>query len=291
MTTHPLNQHFDTIYALYVNHKELTNITYKLDSYGIKYRPIMGVIGLTNPDHKKYPHLTHGSYGHLCSFIKILQDAITNNYNNILLLEYDVYFCDDFINRFVPMKDYKLYYLGAAQNKFYKEDTWSKITIVDNYYHPYKTLGTFALAINSSIFQEMLNMLLTYEKPTDVILHKIQEKYNKECYVAYPNVICCDVVNSTTSNRKPIDQLESMKSYRWSLTYDIINKYILGNKSNKKLVISVNSYITPYEIIVNNISYKPTVRQGKIEILIGGIKVNIITVIIKNLFINSLHLE
>lgn len=278
---------FSHVYALYINENELVNITHKLNRYNIQFEPFKGTIGLECELHKKYK-LTPGSFGHVCSIISILQDAIKCNYNNILLLEPDVYFCTDFEQQFVPKDDFKLYYLGASQHKFYREETWSKIEILDNYYHPYKTLGTFALAIDNSIYQEIIDILVKYEKPTDVALIEIQEKYRNECFVAYPNVICCDTIHSTTSKRPAlIDQLTIMKNYRWTRKYDIFNLYKLQVTHNKMLEISVNGCMDPYggKVIINGKSMKPLIKNNKIMIRLdvnGSVLVEVVGIFVNH---------
>lgn len=264
---------FSHVYALYIYENELVNITHKLNHYGIQFEPFKGTIGIDCELHKKYK-LTPGSFGHVCSFISILQDAIKNNYENILVIEPDVYFCSDFADRFVKRDDFKLYYLGASQNKFYREETWPKIEIKDNYYNPYKTLGTFALAIDNSVYQEIIDLLVHYEKPTDVALIEIQEKYNKECYVAYPNVICCDVIHSTTSKRPTvIKQLDIMKNYRWTLKYDIFNLYKLTVNGQRLLSIDINGQIGGNEsrLVINGKEYKPLIKNNKVIVRLDGI--------------------
>jgi len=254
-----------------VYENELVNITHKLNHYGIKFEPFKGTIGINNELHKKYK-LTPGSFGHVCSFISILQDAIKNNYETILVLEPDIYFCTNFDKYFAPIKDFKLYYLGGSQYKFYKEETWPQINILDNYYHPYKTLGTFALGMHKSIYQEIIDNLLKYEEPTDVALIKLQDKYNKECYVAYPNVICCDTVNSTTSKRPIIiSQLATMKNYRWTRQYDIFNVYNINTSGSKILEIDINGQIGEYKIVINGKIMRPLIKNNKMRINVCGL--------------------
>lgn len=249
-----MNNLFDHIYVLYINKTELYNITKKLSYYNINFEPFLGVNGknIRNPT-----NLSSGAYGHSQSFILIIKDAIKNNYKNILILEPDIYLSSTPLPTPLSLPPYKLLYLGASQDKFYNENTWESITLAP-FYHAYKTLGTFALAIDQTIYQEVINAI-DFKTPTDVCLTNLQETYKSDCYVIYPNIICCDTVKSTTSTRPPINQLESMKKYKWTLKYDIINWYSFEVRRLVKnnLIIKINSFMDNYKIIIDGKVHVP----------------------------------
>ena len=103
----PLNKHFDNIYLLYISQKEINKVKHKLYKHNIKVQYFKGVNGKKElydkykNFHNKKRISSIGAFGHLHSFINILKDAINNNYNKILILEADIYFCrktDLFLN-------------------------------------------------------------------------------------------------------------------------------------------------------------------------------------------------
>lgn len=243
---------------------ELRNIRPKIETRDIQVQYFEGINGkdydsgydVYNENYKKYSPtpLSPGSYGHLLSFRKIIRDAMMKKYKKILILESDIYFCENFFDNVAKYLelDYKLLYLGASQNMFYTEPTWEYIEErnpdMDNngYYQAYKTLGTFAIAIDSSIFGECEEQFQKLECPTDVCLTKIQDKYRSQCYVTYPNLICCNIVKSSTSHvRNRRVQLEFMENNRWLREYDFNDIFLLRGIEGKEydLVLEINSYI------------------------------------------------
>jgi hypothetical protein len=269
MSKHPLNQHFDNIYVPYINSTELSNIKWKLEEEGITVEYFKGYNGLTmngneyttflknqvikKKTNKNIVALTKGQYGHLKTFTKICDDAIKKNYKKILCLEPDIYLCENFKEEFVHYEniDYKILYLGGSQYCFYKEKTWETVEkknrnmIENKYYHPYKTLGTFAIALDCTIFGEFLDSLKKMERPTDVILTYFQEKYAYASYVCYPNVVSCNVVKSSTSGirKKKIVQTQTIAKYRWNLNYDTRKRIVINSTKNKtyKIIFMINS--------------------------------------------------
>src|SRR3989304_6407530 len=182
-----LNSCFDNIYVLYINSTEKYRIEQKLMKHAIVAEYFLGVDGKNEKDKYAnylayyktldqtiYKELTVGQFGHTCSFIEILKDGIKKGYKKILILEADVYFADNFKNlkKYTEL-DYKLLYLGCSQNKYYAEDTWitvqknNKDIIKNGYYKAYKTLGTFALAIDKSMFEPYLRLLQKFMYTSD----------------------------------------------------------------------------------------------------------------------------
>jgi GR25 family glycosyltransferase involved in LPS biosynthesis len=259
-----LNKYFDHIYVLYIDQDELDRIQAKL--IGVKVEYYMGVDGRKELDrYNKYVQnaknredekiLNPGSYGHILSFTNILRDARKHKYQNILILEPDIYFCRDFTNKLDDLmnsiKHYKLLYLGASQYKYYNEHTWNNIKEKDNYYLAYKTLGTFSIAIDSSMYDIIIKNLLEIKAPTDVCLVNIQEEYPNDCLVSYPNIICCDITKSKTGVTR--NQLEFNKLLRWDLIkYDFtdIHTYQTEYKSWYEINLTVNSYYDDYKLLL-----------------------------------------
>lgn len=304
-----LNQYFDRIYVPYIDDNEINHMKWRLEELGVEVEYFRGYNG-----HKciKYDNflkaqiikkksdssiilLTKGQYGHINTFINILKDAKKNNYNRILCLEPDIYFCKDFNDKYNNYKDidYRILYFGASQNWFYKENTWETIKINNiGYYNAYKTLGTFAIAFNKTIYDEVINEISLFKAPTDVALTKIQEKYN-DIFVCYPNIICCNVTNSTTNGIKSnkVIQIDRMKGNKWILEYDTRDKYdIIINDINKvvTIILYVNSVMDNNKIEVN-CDNKIINKGGIYEIIIEKPK-KIIKMTLNNFFIDKYEL-
>lgn len=232
---HLLNKFVDNIYVLYINQAEHNNIKEKIDELGLKveyFKGVNGSMGNLYANYEKWYNnnnanikLSKGSFGHISSFLKIINDAILKNYSKIILFEPDIYLCDNFELELEKYKDLiensKLFYLGANQNMFYSETTWNHIDIEGNHYKCYKTLGTFAVIIDKSIFKEIYDQCSLMTEPSDVCLTHLQAKYRKKCIVSYPNLICCDVTESMTASGR--NQLTTMEKLHWT------KKYIFDN--------------------------------------------------------------
>lgn len=276
-----LNKYFDNIYVLHIDNEEVQKITPKLNKRSIKVQFFEGVNGHKNLDRyvayaktfdTKYENLiknnqyirklNQGSFGHIMSFINILKDAKQKNYKKILILEPDIYFCDNFDNRCKKYLDmeYDLLYFGASQNLFYREETWDYIDrhfqkeLKNGYYNAYNTLGTFALAINSTVFNDCIDALIKMEAPTDVSLISIQHKNNKKSIVCYPNIICCDVTHSKTSLKK--NQVETMKSLRWNIKYEFEDEFSYKTEINSwyEITLEINSYLPNFTLNILDVN-------------------------------------
>jgi len=158
-----------------------------------------------------------GQWGCLMSHIKVIQDAITNNYKNILILEDDVNFDINIINNIYKVSniiennpEWKIIYLGGGQND------WSKVDIQHTYYHPNNTTGTFAYMVNVAFYQELLDTYSSMLKPADVYLMQLQERYHSDMYVLFPNLIICDLLDSSTGGSYDIMGVSYWKEkFKW----------------------------------------------------------------------------
>lgn len=230
-----LNKYFDHIYVPYINDKEMYNSQSLLKQHNVTAQYFKGINGkLKDKEYALFTNKTNiptlGCYGNLLTFIQLMQDAIKNNYNSILILEPDIYFCTEFANKLeqytdLLTNDYKILFLGASQH------VWKNIYIIDNrYYHPHLTCGAFAWSLKRSVFEEYLQLLETMTKPTDIITFNLFKKYTEKCYVIYPSLICCNVTNSNTNNKR--NQKELTNKFKWNLKYDYTNYFTIKNIKN-----------------------------------------------------------
>lgn len=277
-----LNQYFDKIYVLYINDAELIRIKEKLNKMNIHADLFKGVNGYLEKDiYNEYKNknndsniLNCGSFGHISSFINIINDAIQNSYKKILILEPDIYFCTEFnercTNYFKNIHDFKLLYFGASQNMIYKESTWQYIDnnyhseLANGFYYAYNTLGTFAIGIDQSIFTDLVQLLEPKKNPTDVYILELQKKYVSSCFVLYPNIICCDVSQSKTTFKK--NQIEAINGLRWTLRYDFSDLYIFKTEVAEwyEFELVINSAYDNYKISImddNNNTVMPDITK------------------------------
>lgn len=145
----------------------------------------------------------------LLSHLQIILDAKKNNYKRILIFEDDIIFHKDYKSRMskVVNSEWKILYLGASQFD------WTGIVIDNDFYRCKKTLGTFAYAIDCSLFDEIIYLLENGKSSIDNLLTQIQKKYQNDCKVLFPNVISCDVVDSDIRESK--DDTEYRINMKW----------------------------------------------------------------------------
>ena len=133
----------------------------------------------------------NNQYGHVNAMINILNDAIKNNYENILILEYDVHFhvifpsiLNDTINK---LEDYSIIYLGSSKHNN---------CIIDHSKNIYKGMtGTFAIILNKCTFYDFKDKLEQKLYPSDLCLIKVCEKYKP--YVGIIDSIISNIENSS----------------------------------------------------------------------------------------------
>ena len=190
---------------LYIDRKKkiLSNIKFK---YFLKNNKNIGLFR------------SYGSFGCLLSNIKIIENAIDNNYENILILQDDIYFHKNFNNLFSEylrkIEHFTGIYLGFSQHK-----STSKKHINE------KTAGLFSILLNKKCFQEILNEYRKYQDPDDVCVAKILgNKYIDTSYKINPPLIIPDTTKSNNIIDRPLK--EHSKKMGWNLElYDLSEPY------------------------------------------------------------------
>ena len=213
---HYINSYFDQIYCINLDRRldRWVVVKNKFKKLGLDIKRISGVDGnlLSDDILKKYINRNKCEVGCMLTHYNIIEDAKKNNYKRILVFEDDILFIEDFHNKFNEKiknisKDWVLLYLGATQhsiiNEYYKD-----------YYIPHVTDGTFAVAFDSSIYDEIL-LDKDIDFPIDGKLHRLQKKYNNKCFVLFPNLIIADVSDSDI--RKSRNNDEFRKKMKWNL--------------------------------------------------------------------------
>lgn len=164
-----------------------------------------------------------GVLGNLKSLIRILEDAKKNKYKKILLFEDDVIFHKKFNSSFknklsLSPNKWKLLYLGSNDPSYPKK---KNISYKNYYYANSSVQGGFSIGIDHSIYNELIREALKKNNPFDSgPLRYIIRKYPKECIVITPNIVICDVSESSLRNKR--DMKIFSKNVGWNLNlFDI----------------------------------------------------------------------
>lgn len=159
----------------------------------------------------KHPILKLEEMGCLISHYKIIEDAIKNNYERILIFEDDIIFNKDFYLYIKKLESLKwdIVLLGASE---FDPRIFSKAS--GNFYPPTGiTCGTFGYAVHKRIMKKMLDEYSKFTNPADGHLIKLYKDCNS--LVFYPNLVIADVTNSDI--RRSFNQAEEAVKLGWRL--------------------------------------------------------------------------
>jgi GR25 family glycosyltransferase involved in LPS biosynthesis len=159
-----LNDFFDHIYCINLDERKdrWKSATEQFEKNNITVERISGIKNKFSINKK----VNDGEMGLILTHKLIYIDAIKNNYKNILILEDDIIFADDFSKKFndaaleIP-KDWDLFYLGGFYWLSRPKEFLKNISIADN------ILCAHAIGINVNILETMLS-LINFSEPIDV---------------------------------------------------------------------------------------------------------------------------
>lgn len=221
-----INDYFDEIYCLNLDRRQdrWEKVKYQFAKNNIRVKRWSAIDGdsISDKIFEEYNPLgisgrdasaaglveNKNALGCLLSHLEIIKHAKSKNFRRILIFEDDIMLSNDFFDRIsmINNMDWKLLYLGASQFD------WSDIKIQGDFYNCKKTLGTFAYAIDCSLFDEIIDS--PKSKSIDNLLSLLQEKYYGQSFTLYPNFVISDVNNSDI--RQVIDMSSYSKLMRWS---------------------------------------------------------------------------
>lgn len=193
-----------------------------------------------------------GAVGYIYTYLRILRDAKSRNFKRVLILEDDVIIAKDFeanTQRFLNKipDDWKVLQFGASQ---YGWDSFDLDTArKDGFYKPrqLETTGSFAIAFDMSIADELIEAEESFESPFDLLpMGEMYEKYLGKCFVAYPNLVMPDVADSSIRGGRC--QYEHSKKVKWNVD-NFIYPY---PKPSIALVVSSK----------NNLKYQPNFSKS-----------------------------
>jgi GR25 family glycosyltransferase involved in LPS biosynthesis len=140
--------------------------------------------------------------------IQIIEDAIQNDYESILILEDDVEFTDELknINEYFNMlpEDWDMLYFGGNHNTHIRGIDPPKI-INDKVCKLHNTFSTHCVAINKKAYQIILDRIKLCDNPLDVIYANLQKTMNVYCF--YPAIATQRISFSDIENR--------VTDYKW----------------------------------------------------------------------------
>jgi glycosyltransferase involved in cell wall biosynthesis/GR25 family glycosyltransferase involved in LPS biosynthesis len=194
-----------------------------------------------------------GAFGLLASYEKIFEEAISKNYNNIIIFEDDFLLDNNFNlifeNFLKHIKDFDIIYLGCSQHVWPNADL-IKITNTENFYYtaPLITDGSFATIYNKNIFEKILDLIKRYNAPVDLYLRHITK--HKKSYIIYPNIAIADTTSKSRISGYSRNLRNHSSKVRWNLKNidfsgcQLKTSVLMANFNNEKtLEYSLNSII------------------------------------------------
>ena len=251
-----LSSFFDTIYVLNLERRldRFTQTCQRLAQYNISTTRFIGIDGKHDLScqlyWKQYNRIPRtppcipsiGSLAILHSMRNLIVHAQNASSTQCLVFQDDVLLCHNFEQRcatflsFVTqtIPDWKLIYLGCTQHVWPTEmcitnipkhsvsasvnDSDEPHTIQNiGFYYPQGTAdGAFAVAIHSSIYNDVIELIGTSDLPFDSgPLRSIQRKWPKQCVCAWPYLVIADVSDSDC--RESRSQKDMAQKVRWDL--------------------------------------------------------------------------
>ena len=143
--------------------------------------------GIDGKDIENNTKINNGELGILLTHLKIITEAKEKNYKNILILEDDIEFTekindiDDYMS-LVPT-DWDMIYFGGNHNKHMGK---SINFINDKIIKLNDTYGIHCVALNNSVYDVILEIIIGKNKAIDVYYADIQKSYN--CYGFNPSI-------------------------------------------------------------------------------------------------------
>lgn len=226
-----------------------------------------------------YGHIENkNSLACLLSHLEIIKKSKNKGYKKILIFEDDIFISKNFISRIEEAKrlNWKMIHLGASQFD------WQGIQMTDGFYYSKNTLGTFAYALDHSIYDEVIELLETKRKSVDNLLSEIQQKNYGKCFTYFPNIVISDVEKSDI--REPKNLINYAEQVKWDLNIfekNQIEKVKIFSKSGgKKILFLINSndvggaeYVSYQHIkICSDLGYRPIVISSQKGMFFNKIK-------------------
>jgi len=166
---------------------------------------------------------TPGAWGYLCSLINILEDAITDGVESVLVLDDDFRLHKDFRKEFTRTaaelpEDWLVFQLGTLQYDW--DSRWVRWRGPRLYSQCGAAIGSHAVGLRREILPFLLERAKRMELPYDIgPLSAVTRLFPDQNFVAYPNLAIQGVTESDigTSDfqRNESEVAQIYKTYRW----------------------------------------------------------------------------
>ena len=166
---------------------------------------------------------TPGAWGYLKSYIAILEKALHEGHESVLILDDDALFHRDFKSLFAAAvrelpEDWKIFQLGALQYEWH--DDWISQFSRHLYLCNGSSVGSHATGIHRSALPALLHQAARFDMPLDVgALCQVKRAFAEKSFTVQPNLIIQDTSESDIASSE-VQQSEGSKRanvYRWVL--------------------------------------------------------------------------
>ena len=265
-----MNNYVDNVYLINMDNDDdrLKKVTKECDKVNIKFErfPGLKVSDLSQNILDKYipeeiqKYGTNGMIGCGLSHLFIWQDAIQKNYKNILVLEDDVHFTDDF-NEYLEHvmeelpKDYDILYLGYKDLFRCEPPKNEKFNYI---YKPYYPLLTHAMIISNKGLKKLIKIIKKIDKHIDWKIASNAGKLN--IYASKKKIVNQIWINSNNSNLK-IKSFPKIINYYLDQVYDC-NNIPQSYEFNFQLYKYKNYKITSMLYIIFNLGVLANIHKS-----------------------------
>jgi hypothetical protein len=256
-----LNEIFDKIFVinLPVRNDKMDLMKYKLGKLNIKYEKFVAIDGNSDDIRELVEDImtrnktlqTKGAVGLLLTYNKLLEHIRCQKYVNVLLLEDDCNFVNNFETFIKKLEDVingnMVTYLGA--NQFLYDTNQSKEINEQNGFYTlsmnpiYMTFGTYAIHLRNDfvniLYQYLNNCIKIREKlyEIDIFIQNLLRQYNSHAKIMYPFLIMPDVTTSDVSASR--NQLEFCSTRKYDMTN--YNYLSINTINNVKNILDINN--------------------------------------------------
>jgi GR25 family glycosyltransferase involved in LPS biosynthesis len=163
---------------------------------------------------------TPGAWGYALTYIRILEEAIRQNYRRILIFDDDVILHKQFNALFeqgmgILPPDWKLIMLGAMQHHW---EPWIIFYKERFYIGRGSSVASHAVGIDNKMFLPLLFYAQRLDLPIDegAVFH-VQNVYANQCFIFFPNLAIQDLSESdiSSSAMKQEDSDRWIRMFRW----------------------------------------------------------------------------
>ena len=276
-----MKNYVDNVYLINMDKdkKRLEAVTKECNNVNIKFERFSGVNvnNLSKNILDKYipkeiqKYGTNGMIGCGLSHLFIWKDAINKNYKNILVLEDDITFTDDFNEYFINVikevpVNYDILYLG------YKDKICDppKDCSFNYVYKPYFPLCTHAMIISNKGLKKLVNIINKIDDHIDWLIARNIDKLNiyaskkkianqkwvnsnNSSLLKFPKIVNSYLNNILDCHGEPKSYWYNFKLYKYKdytiapITYIIFNLGILSNIHHNILFLCLLYFINDYD--------------------------------------------